>query len=205
MYVENSCAGALLVPRAQLALAAGLLLSAGCADSLVQTDTPDAFPVDVTRIDHALVASTTVVEGPAYGTWTWDMYMEFDGFGELMKDDGRLGTAIVLLTGDNVGCADLTDGAPPRDSEGLVLAYHWWTTAPDDPDWVGEYAVDPEVVEGEALRLARVGAWDGFGAWLFDPSDGTLGLDSWAETVSGDAALSYMDASFTAETCGGGS
>lgn len=190
--------------RRRLPLVLAPLVFAACAAPMVHTDVPAAFPVDLSAIDRALVGEVSVTEGYAYEVWTSDMYPLIDGVSDQMKLEGRLGTAVVLLTADDVGCDELSGGAPPAGTAGLVLAYHWWTSAAEDPSWEGGYGTDAAVVEGEVVRMGAVGTWDDGGPWRLDPVPGRLDLDTWGSPVSGGAALSVLDAAFTAERCGEG-
>lgn len=172
---------------------------------MVHTDAPAVFPVDVSRIDRALVADVLVEEGAAYATWPVEMYDLVPYVGDYIKQEGRLGTAVVLLTGDDVGCGELDAGVPPAGTEGLVLVYRWWTTDAADPDWIGSYGTESAVVEGALLRAGTVGAWDDTGPWRIAPLPGALGLDTWGSPTRGEATLSLLDAHFEAESCGGAS
>lgn len=172
----------------------------GCADPLVRASSPDALPVDVSRIDHALVARAEVLEGHAWEVWTSDMWAADAVYTGDAKAEGAAGHVYVLLTGDDVGCGELVEGAPPGGTEGLILGYHWWTTDAELPDWAGEYPV-AGAEGGGVLRVGVVGSWDTAGVWRWDGLEGGLHLGAWSEELDGGAEIGILEASFDAESC----
>lgn len=182
----------------------GSVLLAGCAgDVMVQADNPDALPVDVRAIDHALVANAAVREGYGYEMWTSVAFTELQEWDNgFVKEEGRLGTALVLLSAGEVACEDVTGSAPPAGSSGVFFVYRWWTTAETDPGWVGEYGVGGVHDDEGTGRFAVVGSWTEAGALDWPYVSGTATLDAWGVSVEGVADLDSLDAEFTADICG---
>lgn len=175
--------------------------SGGCEAPFVEAVNPGALPVDVSAMDHALLASATVFVGLPWEAWSADLAPLTEGATGDLTADGQLGTAVVLLVPADVGCADLVDGAPPAGAEALMFVHRWWTYTEIEVDWEGRYPVGALEVDGEVSRFGAAGAWYDGGAWYCPDTTGTLTLDQWGPPTRGEGELDVLSATFQATSC----
>lgn len=170
-----------------------LLLSA-CAgdpgDTWIAVARPESFPVDLSGIAHATVA--TVQELDAYG-WQladkpeWGAFLEEDP--TRVKAQGTFGVAIVLLSPDELDCVDIAYDGLPYGSRGLIVVHEWWSDPGENPGWTGVYPQGSGVRWDDTVaRVASVGMWDGQTVYFTENLTGAAELSTLDDT-SGSGTL----------------